>query len=70
MAGKAISTVVNISSHSSVFGIHFRLVVLVAGQARKYGKIGCVRMTLGAGGPLAPVFPRINAKILDIVVEG
>lgn len=50
-------------------GIRACLVVFVASQARKNGKIGCVRMALRTRGPFSTVIAAVNWEVLAVVVE-
>ena len=55
MTGKTSWAVVRISSYSIVLIIHICLVVLMAIDTTELGIVGCVCMTISAGGPFTVV---------------
>ena len=69
MTTQTIHTVVNISADFPVIIIHICFIVFVAICAREYSIIGWLGMTINAVVPFFTVLPRINRKILTIVIE-
>ena len=67
VAGKASRIVERIATHASVLVVRFR--VGVTSRAGEFGVVRGIRMAFRASIPNALVRPRINRKILPVVVE-
>lgn len=52
-----------------MLGIHGRLVVLVAIQARKHAVVRTVRMTVRTGAPFSPMSATVYGEIFTVMVE-
>jgi len=63
VTGETGRAVVSVTVHRLVFAVHIGLVVIMAVDAGELCIVACILMAVGAIGPLAIVFSRINGEL-------